>query len=65
MQRMFFKKKKLKQTLYLGQNYTLLISNKKQAKKIRIINDTDYITHKDIEGHKYLGMWTKDRCNIS
>jgi len=60
---MFFKKKKLDKTVFLGQDYTFLMSHQKQEKKIRIINDTDYITHNDIKEHKFIGMWKENRCN--
>ena len=60
---MFFKKKKLGKRVCLGQDYTLLMSHQKQEKKIRIINDTDYITHNDIKEHRFIGMWKESRGN--
>ena len=63
VQMMFFKKKKMAKTVCLGQDYTLLMSNQKQEKKIRIVNDTDYITCNDIKEHQFIGMWKENQCN--
>jgi len=60
---MFFKKKKMGKTVCLGQDYTLLMSYQKQEKKIRIVNDTDYITYDDIKEHRFIGVWKETQGN--